>query len=60
MSFGQSNSRTYSDEYNDADLYRQWDDDRDEIFQELENIDQDGHFHDGHHHVLRWYAPQVQ
>mmetsp|Transcript_13831 Transcript_13831/g.30079 ORF Transcript_13831/g.30079 Transcript_13831/m.30079 type:complete len:1067 (+) Transcript_13831:294-3494(+) len=30
------------------------------IFNELAEIDEDGHFHDGEDHIIPWYSPPVQ
>ena len=32
----------------------------DEIFTELQNIDEDGHFLDHHTHIVPWYSPPIQ
>jgi len=32
----------------------------DEIFTELQNIDEDGHFLDHHTHIVPWYGPPIQ
>lgn len=33
---------------------------RDDIFEEMETIDEDGHFVNGHDHLLPWYSPPIQ
>lgn len=33
---------------------------RDDIFEEMETIDEDGHFVNGHDNLLPWYSPPIQ